>query len=362
MKSYLENLSVDTSRFTETKDGMAYLSWAVAVALAERPEHSLVQFGDKPYLEALGGALIAVDMGAQRTWLPVLDNRNHPVAVANVTSRDVSDTYQRCRTKAIAATFGIGMSLYAGFEGNAGKFVEDLGLTPDSDLTKVKAITSKKGGGSNAEYLDWASALAAVKITDPDFHWSVVMHQVVDKMTGEVVEMPYLQVGDTFMVSIEVAYKGHRHTEWLPIMGVLPVKTKYGEKKMDHQPLINPNVFDWNRSIMRCLAKAISVVSGYGLSIYAGEDLSKAPSGDAGEPGGVSEAPDLTEVRKLLKEANKDEVAMCAWLGIKSLEDADQESITKAEATLRKGLGKSAPTSPKAPAKAKKEVEEAWPV
>lgn len=352
MKSYFENLSTSTSSFVASKNGMSYLSWATAISLAGNPPHSLAMFGgrlgDQPYLPVFGGAVVAVDMLGQRIWLPVLDERNKPIPVNRATSRDVSDTIQRCRTKAIAMTTGVGMSLYAGFDGDAGKFVAELGVKPDSDLSKIKAITSKKGDSSNAEYLDWASAVVAAKVTDEAFSWKVGMYPAVDPETGEIGEKPYLKTVDTFLVSVEVMYKGKTHTEWLPIMGVLPVKTRNGVKKMDHQPLVTPDAFDWNRSIMRCLAKAISVVTGYGLSIYAKEDLMN--SGEAPPENG--EAPDLTEVRKLLKEVGKDEAAMCAWLGVKSLEEADQEAITKAETTLRKGLGKAA---------AKKEVEETWP-
>lgn len=361
MKSYFENMAMDTTRFIEKKGGLAYLSWATAVGLAGNPEHAPVLFGNQPYLEVFGGAVVAIDMIGQRIWLPILDERNNPVSVANLTSRDIGDAIQRCRAKAVAMTAGVGMSLYAGFEGDGPKFVADLGIKPDTDLTAVKAITSKKGGSSNAEFLDWGSALAAAKATDEGFKWSVGMYPSIDSTTGEIADAPVLKTGCTFMVSVRVTYKGKTHIEWLPVMGILPVQTRYGVKKMDHQPLINPNVFDWNRSIMRCLAKAIAVVSGYGLSIYAREDLSK---GDAGDTGGRTSAghdvPDLTEVRKLLKEAGRDEAAMCAWLGVKSLEEADQEAISKAETTLRKGMGKSATPPPQAPVK--KEVEEPWPI
>lgn len=350
MKTYFENLSVDTSKFVENKNGLSYLSWAVAVSLAGNPEHVPVQFGNQLYLEVFGGAVVAIDMQGQRTWLPVLDERNNPVSISNLTSRDLSDALQRCRAKAVAMTTGVGMSLYAGFDGNAGKFINELGLQPDSDLAKVKAITSKKSGGSNAEYLDWASALAAAKATDDEFKWEVGTYPSgIDQETGEILDMPYLKIVSTFMVSVKVAYKGKTHTEWLPIMGVMPVQTRNGVKKMDHQPLTAPNVFDWNRSVMRCLAKAISVVSGYGLSIYAGEDLSK------GSDGGNGAAPDLSEVRNLLKQTGKEEASMCAWLGVKSLEDADQEAIAKAEDVLRAALGKNKPA-------AKKEEAEAWPM
>lgn len=364
MKSYFTNMATDTAKFIEKKGGLSYLSWATAVSLAGNPEHAPVLFGTQPYLEVFGGAVVAIDMMGQRIWLPVLDERNNPVSLGNLTSRDIGDAIQRCRAKAVAMTAGIGMSLYAGFDGDAGKFVADLGIRPDTDLAAIKAITSKKGGSSNAEYLDWGSALAAAKATDENFKWEIGMYPFIDSTTGEIADKPFLKTGRTFMVSVKVDYKGKTHIEWLPVMGILPVQTKYGVKKMDHQPLITPNVFDWNRSIMRCLAKAISVVSGYGLSIYAKEDLLKGDAGNPGDAGTGSgvDAPDLTEVRKLLKEAGKDEAAMCAWLGVKSLEDADQEAISKAETTLRKGMGKSAPTPTPPPAPAKKEVEEPWPV
>lgn len=342
MKTYFDNIGVDTSRFVSHKDGMPYLSWAVAIGLAGGPEHNLVMFGSQPYLPVFGGAVVAVDMLGQRVWLPILDGRNSPIAAADITSRDISDTAQRCRAKAVAMTAGIGMSIYAGYDGNGQEFVADLGVTPESDLAAAKAIVSKKGNGGGAAYLDWASALAAAKITDESFSWKIGMFPSIDTETGEVVDKPYLKTIDTYLVSVEVSYKGKAHTEWLPIMGVLPVKTKNGTKRMDHQPLITPNVFDWNRSIMRCLAKAISVVSGYGLSIYAKEDLlnQEAASG--------SEAPDLTVVRELLAKAGKEEAAMCAWLGVKTLEEADQEAITKAENTLRKALGVAAVPAAKA--------------
>jgi hypothetical protein len=333
--SFLENICLDTSKFVENVDGMAYLSWPMAVSLAKHPEHSLVQFGQKPFLEIFGGAVVAVDIDEQRTWLPILDKQNKPINLPYITSRDVSDTYQRCRTKAIAMARGIGLSLYAGYDGDGHKFGLDLGLREDSDLVKAKPIVSTKRGKIEARYLDWATALAAAKITDNSFHWEVGMHQNVDKTTGEVVSLPYMQVIDTYMVSVTVTYKGVRHTEWLPIMGVLPVKTKNGEKKMDYQPLTTPTVFDWNRSVMRCLAKAISVATGYGLSIYAGEDLVEAKSENSS-----AGASDLTEIRELLKMAGKEEAAMCAWLGVSSLEEADQESILKAENVLRKAIEK----------------------
>ncbi len=79
------------------------------------------------------------------------------------------------------------------------------------------------------------------------------------------------------------------------------------------------------------------------------------------EAGGAdSTPPDLTEVRELLKETGKTETAMCEWLGVQSLEDADREAITKAEDVLRKALEKAkAPPAPATPKQ--KQTADAWP-
>lgn len=370
MATFHENLQVSTEKHVETRDGLSYLSWAIALSLAGRPKHTPVIFGNNTYLPVFGGAVVAIDMDGQRTWLPVLDNRNKPVAKPS--SRDVNDTLQRCRAKAVAMVTGIGLSLYAGYAGNAEKFDRELGITPETDLATAKPISSEKGGSSKAAYLDWASALAAAKVTDPGFLWEVQFFPGVDRDTGEIINVPYLQSGDTFMVGVNVTYKGVAHTEWLPIMGVMQVQTTRGPKKMDHQPLTNPDVFDWNRSIMRCLAKAIAVATGYGLGIYSGEDADDDEKGDdagssnasaddwlgagsakvsepAATPAAQPEAakadpektkPDLTRVRQLLKDAQKDELGLCQWLGLNSLEDADQEAVDKAIAVLETALKK----------------------
>jgi len=330
MKSYLENLKLDISSLVEEKNGLSYLSWPIAMNLAGRPQHRMVLFGNSPYLPICGGGVVAVDMGGQRTWLPILDGENKPIYINKINSRDILNSFQRCRTKAIAMTYGIGMSLYAGFGGNGSQFVEALGVTERTDLSKVEAITNMKEGN---QYVNWAAAVAAAKITDPGFRWEVDMFESFASQP-----LPYLSIGNTFLVSITVTYKGVTHTELLPIMGTIPVRVGDSVQELDHQPLTSPNVFDWNRSVMRCLAKAIAVVSGYGLSVYAGEDLDWAPEKKSGKP-------DLTGIRQLIEQSGKDEVAVCNWLGVNSLEEATQEQIAKAETVLRNWLKKKVPVA-----------------
>lgn len=347
MKSFFQNAQVDTTKNIKMVEGASYLPWVVALDLAGRPEQTIAVCPGSGQIirEVLGGGVVAIDMkvgdAMQRTWLPILDRRNAPVAFGKITSRDANDAIQRCRAKAVAMVSGIGMSLYAGHNGNASEFIDKLGVRMDSDLGRVKAIVSEKKdsrtGRVISTYLDWATALSAARITDPDFHWEVEMH--VDPETGAA-DTPYLKVNETFMVSIAVTHKGIKHTEYLPIMGVMPVQTKNGVKKMDHQPLTAPSVFDWNRSVMRCLAKGISVLTGYGLALYGADEVSDLGNEqDQPEPQ-PPKVVDLKNIRQLLKDTGKDEGAMCAWLGIPTLEEASFEDVTKAEEVLRKSIRK----------------------
>jgi len=121
-------------------------------------------------------------------------------------------------------------------------------MTP-SDLLKINVNdhVEKKNGLS---YLSWAWAWAEVIRLDADatftIHW----------FDGK----PYQDVNNTGMVWVTVEMFKRKHTCWLPIMD-------YRNK-----PILNPDAFQVNSAIMRCLVKTIAM-HGLGLYIYAGEDL-----------------------------------------------------------------------------------------
>ena len=106
----------------------------------------------------------------------------------------------------------------------------------------VNAHTEKK---SNLTYLSWAWAVDQLLRADPDAVWAY----------GEPVKF-----GETMMVFCEVTSFGKRMTSQLPVM--------------DHRnkAIANPDAFQVNTAMQRCLAKAIAL-HGLGLYIYAGEDL-----------------------------------------------------------------------------------------
>lgn len=106
----------------------------------------------------------------------------------------------------------------------------------------VNEHVEKKAGLS---YLSWAWAVDQLMRKDPQANW--VFHDPV-------------MYGETMMVSCTVTAFGK------PMIMHLPV--------MDHrnQAIKNPDAFQVNKNMMRCLVKCIAV-HGLGLYIYAGEDL-----------------------------------------------------------------------------------------
>ena len=121
----------------------------------------------------------------------------------------------------------------------------------------VKDHTEKKNGLS---YLSWAWAWTEALKADPMANFEVMMF--------DGGEMPYMVVNNTGMVWVTVTMFEKPMTCFLPIM--------------DHRnkPIAQPDAFQVNTSLMRCLTKALAL-HGIGLYIYAGEDL---PEQDEAKP------------------------------------------------------------------------------
>jgi hypothetical protein len=97
----------------------------------------------------------------------------------------------------------------------------------------------------NLSYLSWPFAVDQLMRHDPQANW--------------VFNEP-MMFGETMMVSCTVTAFGKPITMHLPVM--------------DHrnQAIKNPNAFEVNKNMMRCLVKGIAC-HGLGINIYAGEDL-----------------------------------------------------------------------------------------
>ncbi|PEU86244.1 hypothetical protein CN386_00235 [Bacillus cereus] len=125
-------------------------------------------------------------------------------------------------------------------------------MTTENYFSKLAQIdcsehVEKKGRFS---YLSWAWAVKKLREVDPTASWEVKRFDGV----------PYLKTDCGYFVEVEVTVQG------LPLSQIHPILNN------QNKPISEPNSFDINTSIQRCLVKAIAL-HGLGLYIYAGEDL-----------------------------------------------------------------------------------------
>ena len=112
----------------------------------------------------------------------------------------------------------------------------------------VGQFTEQKG---QFTYLSWADAVNELLRVYPEATWEVVKNPD---------SLPYFPCPAGAFVEVALTIEGITRTQVHP---VLDFKTK---------AIKEPNAFDVNTAIQRCLAKAISL-HGLGLYIYRGEDL-----------------------------------------------------------------------------------------
>lgn len=144
------------------------------------------------------------------------------------------------------------------------------------DLLKlnVNEHTEKKNG---LTYLSWAWAWAEALKADP-----AASFEVKTFSRDQYTEMPYMDINGTGMVWVTVTMFGKPMTCFLPVMN------------HRNQPIQNPDAFQVNTAIMRCMTKALAL-HGLGLYIYSGDDL---PEDDKAAPTPVAEAPKPKPVAK----------------------------------------------------------------
>jgi hypothetical protein len=120
----------------------------------------------------------------------------------------------------------------------------------------VSEHTEKKG---KFTYLSWAWAVRILLENFPEATWRV--HTFPDMVNTE---SPYMRTDAGAFVQVTVTVNDIERTQVHPVL--------------DHmnKTVVEPNAFQVNTAIQRCLAKAISL-HGLGLYIYAGEDLPQAP-------------------------------------------------------------------------------------
>ena len=126
---------------------------------------------------------------------------------------------------------------------------------------------------NNLSYLSWAWAWAEALKADPS-----ATFEVQTFLRDQFTELPYMDVNGTGMVWVTAKLFDKPMTCMLPIMN------------HRNQPIQNPDAFQVNTSIMRCLVKCLAL-HGLGLYIYAGEDL---PEEDTPAPKATASMGELT--------------------------------------------------------------------
>lgn len=150
------------------------------------------------------------------------------------------------------------------------KFTELLQLNVNDKTEK------RKSGGTELTYLSWSFAWAEFKKVYPDATYKIQKFDY--DINGRKFTLPYMFDPETgYMAMTEVTAEGLTYEMWLPVMDGAnkAMKSKpytYSTKYNGDKTVESADMFDVNKTIMRCLVKNLSLF-GLGLYIYAGEDL-----------------------------------------------------------------------------------------
>ncbi len=168
----------------------------------------------------------------------------------------------------------------------------------------VSEHVEKKGEFS---YLSWAWAIDRLRRAFPDATWEV------KRFDGA----PYLKTDCGYFVEVAVTVAGVTLSQIHPVLD--------GRNR----PIAEPNAFDINTSIQRCLVKAIAL-HGLGLYVYAGEDL---PEG--AEPPKVTEEQQAS-LKELIEGVGADTARFLEYFKIEKLGDLPAADYQRAVNALER--------------------------
>ena len=177
-------------------------------------------------------------------------------------------------------------------------------------------------------YLSWPFAVAQLRLADPTACWEVKRFN----------DTPYLKTETGYFVEVAVTVQGITLSQIHPVLD--------GKNR----PIVEPNAFDINTSIQRCLVKAIAL-HGLGLYIYAGEDL---PEVDKPAPKVVKPTPirsvatskkttatisetQQESIQKLIDEVGGDAAKLLAYFGVEQLSQIPAGEYDRVVKSLQKG-------------------------
>ena len=151
--------------------------------------------------------------------------------------------------------------------------IKDLKTFEDRYNYDVKKLgmVEKKG---KFDYLSWAYAQKLAKIFDEKSTWRIIKND-----DGTFIHNGFLL--------LEMTFWGQTEQHFFPILD------NY------NRPIKNPNPFQVNTSQMRGFAKLFAMISGFGLSLYANEDLAYLDQENVEESSNAKSEKYLTEEEKV---------------------------------------------------------------
>ena len=128
-----------------------------------------------------------------------------------------------------------------------------------------KFVESKGNARFSADYLSWAVAWDKFKKNFQYCSYKVREYHI--EIAGNTLKVPYMVLpNQTAMVTVDLHYETfdgdeHTHTETLAIR--------------DHtmKAVVDPSSAQVENAIRRCVAKAVSMATGFGIELWFGEDL-----------------------------------------------------------------------------------------
>ena len=175
-------------------------------------------------------------------------------------------------------------------------------------------------------YLSWPFAVAQLRLADPQATWE----------TKRFDGLPYCKTETGFFVEVAVTVHSITLSQIHPVLD--------GKNR----PIFEPNAFDINTSIQRCLVKAIAL-HGLGLYIYAGEDLPQAETAKHEEvvakpKASVSTLPtantastaQLRYIAKLIDETGTEVTKVLQYFNLKALSDLTTHTASRVIKSLEK--------------------------
>ena len=178
-----------------------------------------------------------------------------------------------------------------------------------SDFIEQKKVEgkSKKTGKEYSytlDYISWAYAQKMAMTHDPDFDWIPV-----ENHNGSL--------NHDGMIVIKMTFLGKTRTHYFPILD--------GSNKA----IPNPNAFDINTAQMRGMTKLFSMMSGFGLSLYTGEDIKNLDHAGENNNETLTQKKDNKATEEKKKGFNRDKAI--AWLNDKYETDEELKAYIKAK-------------------------------